>query len=154
MKIRPYQPSDHTEIADLFHAAVHAIPETIYSKEERDAWAPTPPNYTEWASRLSVKKPFVAVKNNTLVGFIELEKDGHIDCLYVHPTYQRAGVASQLLQQVRTIADQKGLTTLTVEASRIAMPFFKQHGFTCLQKNIVHLRGQPLVNYSMSSCMP
>lgn len=151
MYIRSYQPSDYIEIANLFHKSVHAIKQSFYSKEELEAWAPTPPDYNGWKARLLEKKPFVALKNNGIIGFIELESDGHIDCLYVHPEHQGSGIASQLLQHLRMVAQKKKITRLHVEASKVAMPFFKKSGFTLIKENHINLRGQSLLNYSMSS---
>ena len=107
MYIRAYQPSDFIEIANLFHKSVHAIHPSLYSKEELEAWAPTPPNYTHWETRLLAKAPFVAVKGDSIIGFIELENDGHIDCLYVHPNHQSSGIGSQLLQHILIVAQKR-----------------------------------------------
>ena len=151
MEIRPYQDSDHAEIADLFHDSIHAIDRSIYSEEELEAWAPTPPDYDFWKKRLSAKKPFLAINSNAIVGFIELENDGHIDCLYVHKDYQGLGVASELLQYLKQTAHDRGINELYVEASKVAMPLFKKHGFELLKTNRVNLRGQSLTNYRMAS---
>ncbi len=151
MEIRPYQESDCFEIADLFHDSVHAIDHSLYSKEQLEAWAPTPPDYEFWNNRLRVKKPFVAIIDNTIVGFIELEGDGHIDCLYVHKDYQGAGVASRLLEHLQAVARERGIRQLQVEASKVAMPLFKKYGFKLQSSNTVALRGQSLTNYCMSA---
>lgn len=151
MEIRSYQDSDYVEIADLFHDSIHAIDKSIYSKEELEAWAPTPPDYNFWRERLAVKKPFVAIKGNVIVGFIELEGDGHIDCLYIHKNYQGLGIASKLLQHLMKNAHDRGINKLHVEASKVAMPLFKKYGFKLLKTNTVNLRGQSLTNYCMSS---
>ena len=88
IEIEPYAQDRANEIADLYHASVHVIEEDIYTKPEQEAWAPTPPNYEAWVNRLIIKKPFLAVANEKVLGFIELEDDGHIDCAYTHPQYQ------------------------------------------------------------------
>lgn len=93
MRIRNYEPSDAREIADLFHDAIHAIGTESYSREQVEAWAPTPPDYDHWQRRLDCKQPFVAEINQKIVGFIELDPDGHIDCMYTHKDYQRQGIA-------------------------------------------------------------
>ncbi len=82
IKIEPYAQDRANEIADLYHASVHAIDEDTYTKAEQEAWAPTPPNYEAWVNRLDIKKPFLAVADEKVLGFIELEDDGHIDCAY------------------------------------------------------------------------
>lgn len=133
----------------LFHDAVHAIPESFYSASELEAWAPTPPDFSHWTTRLETKQPFVATDKNKIIGFIELESNGHIDCLYVHPQHQRQGVAYNLLSFLLDAARAKGIESLHVEASKVAMLFFKQHGFELLSENNVSLRGESLTNYMM-----
>lgn len=150
MEIKDYQNSDYVEIADLFHGSIHAVDPSIYSMAQLEAWAPTPPDYNHWEKRLIIKKPFVAIDGGNIVGFIELENDGHIDCLYVHKNHQGKGIASKLLQHLREVADEQGLKTLYVEASKIAMPLFKKHGFELKSENSVNVRGQSLTNYTMS----
>jgi putative acetyltransferase len=150
MEIRPYKESDYIEIADLFHSAVHSIDSALYSQEEIEAWAPTPLNYQFWKARLLVKKPFLAIKDSIIVGFVELEIDGHIDCLYVHPDFQSKGVGKALVNKVLKVANERGVKRLYVEASKVAKPLFEQFGFELLQTNRVSLNGQILINYSMS----
>ena len=98
MLIRNYKPSDCVEITDLFHGSVHAVDLAFYTERELEAWAPTPPDYKQWKQRLELRKPFVAVQNGMIIGFIELENNGHIDCMYVHKDHQCKGIGGKLLQ--------------------------------------------------------
>lgn len=150
MNIRNYRLSDAVEIAKLFHGAVHAIDCTAYTKEDLEAWAPTPINYQFWESRLNEKKPFVATINDVIVGFIELESNGHIDCLYTHKNHQGKGIARSLLGHLIKVAENSGIKVLHVEASEIAIPLFERHGFKLIGENIVEIDGQSLTNYNMS----
>jgi putative acetyltransferase len=150
MRIQNYQESEHIEIANLFHDAVHAIEKSVYSIEQCNAWAPSPPDYLLWKARLALKAPFVAYKESMIVGFIELEADGHIDCLYVHKDYQGQGIAAALFKHLLLAAKRQKITSLHVEASKVAVPFFKKYGFTVQQENTLKIRGEVLVNYSMS----
>ncbi len=150
MKIRQYKPDDSAQIADLFHSAVHAIDDTLYSSRQLEAWAPSPPDYYFWAQRLALKKPFVAYIDKYIIGFIELEEDGHIDCLYVHKNYQGQGVAAGLFSYLFDLAKTRKINRLYVEASKPAVPFFKKQGFNILRNNLVILRGEVLENYCMA----
>ncbi|UTW13133.1 GNAT family N-acetyltransferase [Marinobacterium rhizophilum] len=149
MIIRNYQEADCRAIADLFHAAVHAIDDTQYSAAQREAWAPTPPEYGSWRRRLAETQPWVAEHNGATVGFIELEPHGHIDCLYVHPAFQRRGIAGRLLHHLLGQARDLGITQLSVEASKPARAFFEAHGFRLQSENRVIRRGQVLVNSTL-----
>jgi len=81
--IHPFDTQFTTEIVNLHHASVHAIDPLIYSLEQQEAWAHTPPNYPYWVKRLALKKPFVAMVEAKIVGFIELEaKRTHRLCVH------------------------------------------------------------------------
>ena len=127
--ITEYQSNYAREIADLYHFSVHAIHDAIYTAEQKEAWAPTPPDYKFWQKRLDKKQPFLAFLGEDLVGFMELEHDGHIDCSYTHPKFQRLGVASALYGYLETQAKKRGINRLYVEASHVAKPFFEKLGF-------------------------
>ena len=149
MKIIDYIPEYSHEIADLFHASVHAIDGYYYSKQELEAWAPTPPDYCKWAERLKGKRPFIALQNSKVVGFIELEDDGHIDCLYTHKYFQRCGVAQSLYLYAEHEAKTRGIKRLYVEASYVARPFFEKQQFLIVKEKFVFRQGVALTNFIM-----
>ena len=149
MKIEKYNERYCNEIADLFCKAVHAIDPTLYTEEQKKAWAPIPPDYGFWQQRLEIKRPFLGMVNEQVAGFVELESDGHIDCLYVHPNLQRLGFGSNLISHVIRLAKEGGLRLLYVEASKAACPLFNQMGFLQIQENLIERRGVKLTNYTM-----
>ncbi len=149
MEIRDYRNSDADEIADLFHGSVHALASDGYTSDELEAWAPTPPDYSHWRSRLEVKQPYVACRDGMIVGFIELEDDGHIDCFYTHGDFQRQGVGRALYAHMLREARRRGIRDFHVEASAIARPFFEKTGWRFVRENRIERRGQILTNFSM-----
>jgi putative acetyltransferase len=150
MKIRAYAPELAKQITDLFHSSVHSIDSKYYSKEQKQAWSPSPPDYALWMQRLEEKQPFVAMFGSEVLGFIELEQDGHIDCLFTHPEFQNQGVASQLFNYLKMRAQAQGIQKLYTEASLVALPFFEKRGFEVIEENEVHRKGVKLLNYSMN----
>ena len=149
MKIRDYRAGDSIEIADLFHGSVHSLGGEGFSAEQLEAWAPTPPDYSHWRERLAIKMPYVAERDGLILGFIELEDDGHIDCFYTHKDFQRRGIGSALYDHLLNQADARGIRELHVEASAIARPFFEREGFRLEKTNRLERRGQILTNFSM-----
>jgi len=149
MDIQIYTEEWAKEIADLFYQSVHAIDPSVYTPKQKEAWAPTPVDYERWFERLSTKKPFVAIIENHVAGFIELDADGHIDCTYTHPDFQGIGVASSLYEYLLSEAKEEGIKRLYVEASLIAKPFFEHRGFSVVKKNEVQRNGASLINFSM-----
>lgn len=55
MHIQKYQSGDYKKIADLFQGTVHSVCSSEYSREELEAWAPTPVDYEKWQKRLNKK---------------------------------------------------------------------------------------------------
>ncbi|MHB1949598.1 MAG: GNAT family N-acetyltransferase [Gammaproteobacteria bacterium] len=45
----------------------------------------------------------VAVMDDKIVGFAELEDNGHIDCFYCHHEYQGCGVGSALMREIEVV---------------------------------------------------
>lgn len=149
MNIHPYSPEHATEVAQVFYQSVHAIDSSIYTAEQKEAWAPTPPDYEHWVMRLDKKKPFLAIIDHCVAGFMELDHDGHIDCAYTHPDFQGCGVASTLYVHLLAAARTQGIQRLQVEASYIAKPFFERRGFSLVKRNEMKRKGQVLVNFTM-----
>ena len=150
MLIRDYQIEDADEIADLFHDSVHGIVSPTLSAAQLEAWAPTPPDYAAWRTRLSVKRPYLACLDGKILGFIELEADGHIDCFYTHTDFQRQGVGAALYAHLIGRAEEREIVDLHVEASEIARPFFEREGFVLGRQNRIERGGEVLTNYSMT----
>lgn len=148
MDIESYSADKAREIADLFYQSVHAIDASVYTDAQKEVWAPEP-DYARWRERLDVKKPFLAIIDERVAGFIELDPDGHIDCTYTHPDFQRRGVASRLYEHLLAEAKGRNMKRLYVEASTVARPFFERRGFAVVNRNEFQRNGVTLVNFSM-----
>ncbi|MFM7408619.1 MAG: GNAT family N-acetyltransferase [Cuspidothrix sp.] len=149
VNIREYQPSDSRMIMTLFYDTVHEINIRDYTQEQVSAWTMEGMNYEFWHTRLKAKLPYIAEYNNEIVGFGELDDDGHIDCFYCHSKYQRKGIGSKLLIHIETIAKLRELHRLYAEVSITAKPFFENYGFTVVKEQQVERRGVFLTNYLM-----
>lgn len=152
--IRIFQHGDHIEIADLFTASIHEIASRDYSPEQCLAWAARLPNYEHWRKRCELKRPFVAVVDAQVAGFLELDPDGHIDCAYINPRFQRRGIMSTLVQHAVETCFALNINRVYVEASLCARPMFEMLGFQTLCENIVQLKDIQLLNYRMEKRKP
>ncbi|MEC8082785.1 MAG: GNAT family N-acetyltransferase [Pseudomonadota bacterium] len=154
--IREFQSTeiDYRALVNVFHRSVHAIPDVIYSKEQKSAWAPDCIDGASWKLRLEEHSVWVAVdeRNQEPLGFIELNKNGDIECLYVCPRAQRQGIAKLLLittfESIRKHYPDK--TQWLVQASDVAYEFFIKHGFLPTKRNQVERFGVSLENTTMA----
>ena len=153
MAIRPYAPSDALAIVELFTETVHAINCRDYSEAELNVWAPRDYDLARWAARLREKRPFVVVDNGTILGFCELEADGHIDCFYVHKDHQGRGVGQMLYRECERRAVANGCARLYAEVSITARPFFAKQGFELIAAQEVVRQGVVLRNFRMEKAL-
>lgn len=149
VEIRLFQAQDAEQVAQLFHDTVRAINRQDYSQAQVTAWAPEDLHFRNWAEVCASRFTYVADAAGMILGFGELEANGHIDCFYCHKEYQRQGIGHQIYQAIAAKALELGLDRLVVEASITALPFFQRQGFVVLQKQQVDCRGQTLINYAM-----
>jgi len=147
--IRPYDAADLDALIDLFAGSVRQVASRDYSPAQIEAWAPVAVNRQDWTTRLGSRPTFVAETGGEIVGFSDLEPDGHIDMLFIHADHQGQGVARALMDHIHVRAAKQGIDRLFTEASITARPFFERNGFDVIEAQDVELRGQTFRNYRM-----
>jgi putative acetyltransferase len=145
--IRRYEAADLDAVIGVFLQSIREIASHDYHAGQIDAWAQA--DRAVWSRRRLDRPTWVAVIDATVAGFTDLESNGHIDMLFVHPEYQRKGVAAALLGEVERAARHQRLATLDTDASITARPFFEAQGFQVVRQQSAALRGQRLNNFRM-----
>jgi putative acetyltransferase len=145
--IRPYAPEDLDAAIEVFLRAIRETCAAHYDARQIAAWAQA--DRAEWSARRLAKPTWVAVSAGTIAGFADLEWDGHLDMMFVHPAHQRAGVATALLRQIERAAHEQGIARIHTDASITARPFFERHGFRVVSAQSVSVRGQSFANFRM-----
>ena len=146
MFIREYQPSDCKEMAELFYNTVHTINAKDYSKEQLDAWTTGRVDLEKWNRLFQEHYSVVAIEDEIIVGFGDIDKTGYLDKLFVHKDYQRQGIASAICDKLEKAVNDK---TIIAHASITAKPFFEQRGYNIVKKQQVVRNGIALTNYIM-----
>lgn len=146
MLLREYILSDCKQLAELFYQTVHAVNAKDYTKEQLDVWATGNVDLKEWDKSFSEHYTMVAIEDEIIVGFGDIDKSGYLDRLYVHKDYQGNGIASALCDKLeQSVIDNKIVT----HASITAKPFFEQRGYCVVKKQEVMRCGIALTNYVM-----
>ena len=148
-RIRCYEDGDALQIVRLFYETVHSVNRADYSEEQVEAWAPQVPDPEAWHARMFARHTLVAKGGGEVVGFAELEKDGHLDMLYVHKDAVGRGIGSLLYRAVEREARERGLGRIFTEASVTARPFFERRGFRVMRQRTVVQRDVELTNFAM-----
>lgn len=146
MRFREYESSDCERLAELFYQTVHSVNAKDYNFAQLNAWATGTIDLHEWNQSFLKNKTIVAVENEKIVGFGDIDETGYLDRLYVHKDYQGRGIASAICDELEQFAKGKVITT---HASITAKPFFIHRGYRVLKRQEVIRCGIPLVNYVM-----
>lgn len=151
INIREYKANDAQACANIYYNTIHNINTNDYSAEQVNAWAPyqSEEDYRGWKTKLDRIKPFVAEIEGVVVGFVEFEPNGHIDCFYVHHEYQGKGIGSALMTAVFEKAEGDKINRIFAEVSITAKPFFEAKGFKLAKEQAVTIRGVELKNFVM-----
>jgi putative acetyltransferase len=147
--IRTYEATDAAALVDLYRASVRTIAARDYNQSQVRAWAPDAIDEEKFGQRCESKSTWVAKIEDRIAGFSDLEPNGHVDMLFVHPDFQRRGVGRALLKHVEKAARAMGLRRLYAEASITARLTFEAAGFRVVVPQTVTIRGESLTNYRM-----
>ena len=110
-----------------------------------DAWASGQVDLEKWDQSFQEHFSIVAVENDIIVGFGDIDKTGYLDRLYVHKNYQGKGIATAICDQLESKVKENIIT----HASITAKPFFEKRGYKVVKEQQVERNGIFLKNYIM-----
>lgn len=148
--VRPYALQDCACCWRVFFDAVQTGAQDHYDQAQRDAWCASVPEPTdENCARLAEAATFVAQADSAIVGFMSLQKNGHLDMAFVAPDHMGRGVAAALYDSVLHSARAQGQTRLTTDASHLARRFFARKGWREIKAETVTRAGVSLMRFRM-----
>ena len=148
--LRPYQSDDAPLLTDLYARSVRHYGPRAYSSDQVAAWAATADDAGVAARCADGRRVLVAQDDaGRVLGFGDLEADGHLDFLYVAPEAEGLHVGSLLYAALEEHARGLGLSRIFVEANELARTLFERRGFTVLGRNDLDLAGVAIHNYRM-----
>lgn len=153
MLIRAFQHGDEPALWRVFFSAIHQTAAAHYSPSQLDAWAPASADPHAWEQRMRGIAPYVAIVQEAIVGYADLQPRGYIDHFFVSPTVARQGVGSALMQHLHGQAHAQGITALYSDVSITARPFFERWGFQVERAQMVLIRGETLQNFRMRKAL-
>ena len=148
-ELRAAQDSDLPAIARLFYDTIREVNLGDYTAQRVAAWAPEVWSAQSWNQRLSGQDVRVAVEAGQVVGFVSIERSGHLDFLFVHKDRQRRGIGSALLEAAIGLARGWQLSKVFTEASLTAKGLFERFGFVTVQVEDIVRRGVTLRRHRM-----
>ncbi|WP_374989884.1 GNAT family N-acetyltransferase [Rhizobium sp. TH2] len=139
--------ADLDGVIEVFQRAIREVASRDYDPAQVAAWSKV--DRDDWEPWRLTRPTWVAVLDEEIIGFSDLEADGHLDMMFVHPAHQGIGVASMLLTAVEDAARQQGLSRIFTEASITARPFFEKRGFVVDAQQQVTKEDETFINFRM-----
>ncbi len=99
----------------------------------------------KWNQSFQEHFSIVAVDDDIIVGFGDIDKTGYLDRLFVHLGYQGKGIATAICNRLES-AVQENIVT---HASITARPFFEKRGYKVVKEQQVERQGIFLTNFVM-----
>lgn len=154
MRIRTYEATDATLLADLSRRSVIELGPRHYTREQVRAWASVLPRPERVHVIAESRTTLVAVDDEDKpLAFGDLEADGHLDFLYCAPKAAGTGVAGCLYEQLEERARAAGIARLFTEASEGARGLFLRHGFVVIRRRELVVSGVPIHNFAMEKLL-
>ncbi|MEC5384206.1 GNAT family N-acetyltransferase [Uliginosibacterium sp. H3] len=142
--------ADAAELAQIFRDAINVSAASEYSPEQLAAWARSADDEAAFAAALSEGWVRIAVDDEGIVGFAQLNMPGHLAMLYTAPRAARQGVATLLMDDMHMLAGAMGAKTITAEASSLARAFLATQGFRDTGTEVVERHGVSFTRYLMA----
>ena len=149
MEIRRYNRGEESAVWKVYYTATRESNARDYHAALIERWAPHDQDMDQWTDRLAHKNPFVAVVDGEIVGMAEIEADGFIDYLYVHPKHQGRGIGRALLAALEMEAAKSGMRLIIADVSVTAKSFFVEQGFCIIETKSNVILGHPAPNFRM-----
>ena len=133
-------------MAELFYHTIHSVNAKDYTEEQLDAWATGIVDLKEWNESFLKHHTVVAVENDEIVGFGDIDESGYLDRLFVHQGHQGEGIASAICDELEYSVRGKKVITYS---SITARTFFEHRGYKVIREQTVVRNGISLTNYIM-----
>ena len=135
-------------------SSVHGIARSFYTQDQLDAWAPSAYNEQRWADKMCALRPFVAVIDDRVVGYADLQASGYIDHFFVSGQFPGRGIGSALMRHLHQVANQRCIPELSAHVSLAAEAFFSKHGFSLVRRQAATVNGVSMSNALMTKALP
>lgn len=153
LAMRPMLPTDAPLLAAIFRASVEELGIEDYSDAQVEAWAAAADDEAAFAKSLGGQLTLIALLDGEPIGFASLKDNNKIEMLYVHPAATGQGAASMLIDALEKLAQGRGTTRITVDASDTAEGFFQSRGYAPQSRNTVLRGNEWLANTTMAKTL-
>ncbi len=145
--IKRYNAEMVSALWQVYFTSIRMVCCNDYSKQQIEAWAPESLDLNLVKEKMDQIQPFVAISDDEIIGYADLQTDGLIDHFFVHGEYQGKGAGTALMTNI--LKEGSGLPSLYSHVSHTAKPFYKKYGFLVEEVRQEEVRGCKIENNLM-----
>ena len=150
MKIRAYQPADCIRMVQLFFDVVRSGATEEYPIAQLAEWAGADVDISDWAKSFTEHYTVVAEnEDGELIGFGDLNPNGHFDRLFVRRDLHRRGVASMISDELERFAGEHAIAVVFTQSCAASRAFFEKRGYRVMKRQPFEDHGATYENYIM-----
>ncbi len=108
----------------------------------------TPGNFLAWIESDSLYCAVVE-RDSSVIGFGMATVSGELLLCFVTPEVRFQGVGKAVLQAIERWATKASISTLRLESTRTALPFYRRNGYECCGPvaNFAGMESQPMCKH-------
>lgn len=133
MEIRRACDADLVELADLRQDTIRRVNAQDYPGHVISRWFSSV-NADDFRESASQCERWVALEEQTIIGFCEHTFACEISRVYVHKDHLRKGVGSRLLKVAEESLKEHGCHHIRVDSTITARAFYESHGYTVMER--------------------
>lgn len=107
--VRNFRADDALPLRDVYRSSIHQLTRGEYDEAQRNAWAPSEFDEQAWSARIASICPFVALFDDSIAGYADIQNNGYIDHFFVSPQFAKRGIGSALMKRINAQATTSNL---------------------------------------------
>lgn len=151
--LRGYRQQDFDAVREVYKDAVFSLGAGFYSARQLEVWASYSDETEAFARKLTRGRAWVVECEGRVVAFGHLDPVDHVSLLYCSGSHSLRGIATSIYHKMEETARNAAVVILTVEASRVSLPFFAKVGFQVVEEESSERHGVVFERFRMSKLL-
>ena len=149
MNLKRISKKDQLYLKKLYFDSIMSIDESIYSQEQKRAWASQAWENKNFDLSINEGKGWLISKNETILAFATRYPNNRIALLYCRGDSQRKGYGTILLNKLEKDSQKEGIHALSTEASLLSYKLFLRNNWGVISKEKIIIQNIIFERYKM-----
>ena len=149
MNLKRISKKDQLNLKKLYFDSIISIDESIYSKDQKRAWASQAWENKNFDLSINEGKGWLISKNETILAFATRYPNNRIALLYCRGDSQRKGYGTILLNKLEKDSQKEGIHALSTEASLLSYKLFLRNNWEIIRKEKIIIKNIIFERYKM-----